>query len=48
MFFSGVFVAKTFANEFSPLDSSMTNKSFEAKVGFDQDNGRYYTYHYEF
>lgn len=48
MFFSGIFVAKSFADEFSPLDSSMTSKNFEAKVGFDNDDGRYLTYHYEF
>ncbi|MBU4217284.1 hypothetical protein L6270_02305 [Candidatus Parcubacteria bacterium] len=48
MFFSGVFVAKTLANAYSPLDFSNSYKRFEAKVGFDQENGRYYSYHYEF
>jgi len=47
-FFSGIFVAKIFADTLSPLDFSNNYKKFETKVGFDQDNGRYYSYHYEF
>lgn len=47
-FLSGVFVAKTLADAYSPLDFSHNYEKFEVKVGFDHNNGRYYTYHYEF
>jgi len=44
----GLFVVKTMASEFSPSDFILQNEKFEIKIGVDKENGRYYTYHYEF
>jgi hypothetical protein len=45
---SGIFGLKAMADSLSPLDYANGYKKFEISVGFDQENGRYYTYHYEF
>jgi len=46
--FSGVFVGKILADAYSPLDFSQSYEKFEVHVGLDQENGRYFSYHYEF
>lgn len=36
------------AEEFSPLDFSSDYSNFSVNTGFDDIDGRYITYHYEF
>ncbi|MCU0679606.1 MAG: hypothetical protein MUC28_04155 [Planctomycetes bacterium] len=43
-----MFFYATNAEEYSPLDFSDNYNKFEVTVGYDEVNGRYATYHYEF
>ena len=36
------------ATEILPTDLAIELEKFEVRVGFDQELGRYYSYHYEF
>jgi len=45
---SSLFFSVTQAEEYSPLDFTDNYNKFVIILGFDQVNGRYATYHYEF
>ena len=47
--FLGMFiVAKVYAGNYTPLDFIDDCKRFEAKIGVDQNLGRYITFNYEY